>query len=126
MKKIFYLLILVLTTSIMHTQNRPQPKAGKAPVVNIKKPQTFTLANGLKVMVVENHKLPKVTFNLTIDTPPFAEGDKKGVDELCSYIIGNSNAVVEKDAFNEEIDWESFGNFFCCCNTIHYRHPNIH
>ena len=47
----------------------------------IKKPQTFVLENGLKVMIVENHKLPRVTFNLTLDNAPFAEGNKKGVDE---------------------------------------------
>ena len=57
----------------MQAENRTQPKPGKPPVVNLKKPQTFFLANGLKVMVVENHKLPRVTFNLTIDNPPFAE-----------------------------------------------------
>jgi predicted Zn-dependent peptidase len=105
MKKIVSIIILVFSTGIMHTQNRPQPKAGKAPIVNIKKPQTFTLANGLKVMVVENHKLPKVTYNLTIDNPPFAEGAKKGVDELCSYIIGNGNTEISKSDFNEEVDF---------------------
>lgn len=89
----------------MQAQDRPQPKAGKAPVVNIKKPQTFFLANGLKVMVVENHKLPKVTFNLTIDNPPFAEGNKKGVDELCSYLIGSGSTKITKDDFNEEVDF---------------------
>ena len=33
----------------MQAQDRPQPKPGKAPVVNIKKPQTFVLANGLNI-----------------------------------------------------------------------------
>ncbi|CAM2813316.1 M16 family metallopeptidase [Flavobacterium frigoris] len=89
----------------MHTQDRTQPKPGKPPVVNLKKPQTFFLANGLKVLVVENHKLPKVTFKLTIDNPPFAEDSKKGVDELCSNLIGNGNTKITKDDFNEEVDF---------------------
>ncbi|WP_225876789.1 M16 family metallopeptidase [Flavobacterium muglaense] len=105
MKKTSITLILVLITGIMQAQDRPQPTAGKAPIVNINKPQTFFLANGLKVMVVENHKLPKVTFNLTIDNPPFAESDKKGVDELCSYLIGNGSTKISKDDFNEEVDF---------------------
>ena len=105
MKKTQIILILLFITGIMQAQDRPQPKAGKAPVVNIKKPQTFFLANGLKVMVVENHKLPSVTFNLTIDNPPFAEGDKKGVDELCSYLIGSGSTKISKDDFNEEVDF---------------------
>jgi predicted Zn-dependent peptidase len=89
----------------MQAENRTQPKPGKPPVVNLKKPQTFFLANGLKVMVVENHKLPRVTFNLTIDNPPFAEDSKKGVDELCSNLIGNGNIKITKDDFNEEVDF---------------------
>ena len=92
-------------TGIMQAQDRPQPKPGKAPVVNIKKPQTFILSNGLKVMVVENHKLPRVTFNLTLDNPPFAEGNKKGVDDLTSSLIGNGSKKIAKDIFNEEIDF---------------------
>lgn len=105
MKKSSILLILLLLTGIMQAQERKQPKPGKSPEINIKKPQTFTLENGLKVMVVENHKLPKVTFNLTIDNPPFAQGGKKGVDELCSNLIGNGSIKISKDDFNEEVDF---------------------
>ncbi len=89
----------------MQAQDRPQPKPGKAPVINIKKPQTFVLANGLKVMIVEDHKLPRVTYNLTLDNAPFAEGNKKGVDELTSSLIGNGTKKIPKDIFNEEIDF---------------------
>ncbi|MFT4974013.1 MAG: zinc protease [Saprospiraceae bacterium] len=104
-KKTRIILILVLITGIMQAQDRTQPKAGKAPVVNLKKPQTFFLANGLKVMVVENHKLPKVTYNLTLDNPPFAEGNKKGVDQLGSSLIGSGSTKISKDDFNEEVDF---------------------
>lgn len=89
----------------MHSQARPQPKPGASPVVNIKKPQTFVLDNGLKVMIVENHKLPRVTFNLALDNEPFFEGTIKGVDELCNNMIGNGSVKIAKDAFNEEIDF---------------------
>lgn len=76
-------------TGIMQAQDRPQPKPGNAPVVNIKKPQSFVLSNGMKVLVVENHKLPRVSYTLTLDNAPFTEGNKKGVDELTSSLIGN-------------------------------------
>jgi predicted Zn-dependent peptidase len=92
-------------TGIMQAQDRPQPKPGKAPVVNIKKPQTFVLTNGLKVMIVEDNKLPRVSFNLTLDNAPFAEGKIKGVDDLTSSLIGNGSKKISKDAFNEEIDF---------------------
>jgi zinc protease len=105
MKKIHTFLILLFLTGIMQAQDRPQPKPGNSPVVNIKKPQTFVLANGMKVLVVENHKLPRVSFTLTLDNAPFAEGNKKGVDELTSALIGNGTKKITKEAFNEEIDF---------------------
>jgi len=105
MKKIHTFLILLFLTGIMQAQDRPQPKPGPSPVVNIKKPQTFVLANGMKVLVVENHKLPRVSFNLTLDNAPFTEGKKKGVDELTSSLIGNGTKKTTKEAFNEEIDF---------------------
>ncbi|RKR09618.1 putative Zn-dependent peptidase [Flavobacterium sp. 90] len=105
MKKIHTFLILLFLTGIMQAQDRPQPKPGNSPVVNIKKPQTFVLANGMKVLVVENHKLPRVSFNLTLDNAPFTEGNKKGVDELTSSLIGNGTKKTTKEAFNEEIDF---------------------
>lgn len=105
MKKIHTVLILLFLTGIMQAQDRPQPKPGNSPVVNIKKPQTFVLANGMKVLVVENHKLPRVSFNLTLDNAPFIEGNKKGVDELTSSLIGNGTKKTTKEAFNEEIDF---------------------
>lgn len=89
----------------MQAQDRTQPKPGASPVVNIKKPQTFVMSNGLKVMIVENHKLPKVSFSLSLDNAPYAEGNKKGVDDLTSSMIGNGSKKLAKDAFNEEIDF---------------------
>lgn len=105
MKKTNLLIFILFVTGIMQAQNRMQPLSGKAPSVNIKTPQTFFLENGLKVMIVENHKLPKVTFNLTLDNAPYLEGNKKGTDELSSSLIGNGTKNIPKDDFNEEIDF---------------------
>lgn len=92
-------------TLTMQAQDRTQPKPGPSPVINIKKPQSFTLPNGLQVMIVENHKLPTVSFSLNIDNSPYAEGAKKGVSNLTSSLIGNGSKKISKDAFNEEIDF---------------------
>lgn len=81
------------------------PKPGPAPKVNIGKSQSFSLDNGLKVLVVENNKLPRVSFNLTLDNPPVAEGNKKGVRDLLSSMMGNGTSEMSKDQFNEEIDF---------------------
>jgi zinc protease len=105
MRKSIILLSGLFLTITMQAQDRSQPKPGPAPTINIKKPVSFTLPNGLKVLVVEDHKLPRVSFNLSIDNAPYAEGDKKGVDELTGGLIGNGSMKIAKDAFNEEIDF---------------------
>ena len=105
MKKFIYIAASLFLTITMQAQDRPQPKPGPAPSININKPQSFVLKNGLKVLVVENHKLPRVSFNLTLDNPPYAEGAKKGVSDILSSMIGNGTQSINKDAFNEEIDF---------------------
>jgi len=105
MKKIIIVLSGLFLTLTMQAQDRTQPKPGPSPVINIKKPQSFTLPNGLQVMIVENHKLPRVSFSLNIDNTPYAEGAKKGVSSLTSSLIGNGSKKITKDAFNEEIDF---------------------
>lgn len=89
----------------MTAQDRSMPKPGPAPKINIGKPQTFELPNGLKVLVVENHKLPRVSYNLTIDNAPYAEGDKKGVSDMVGSLMGNGTKTISKEDFNEEVDF---------------------
>ena len=89
----------------MQGQIIPQPKLGVAPKVQIGKPLTFELKNGLKVMVVENHKLPRVSFSLTLDNDPYTQGNKKGVAEMTSTLLGSGTAKISKTAFNEEVDF---------------------
>lgn len=105
MKKIIYIAASLFLTITMQAQDRTQPKPGPAPTINIGKPSTFTLPNGLKVLVVENHKLPRVSFSLSMDNPPYSEGNKKGVSDLTSALIGNGTKKMPKDKFNEEIDF---------------------
>lgn len=96
---------LFITTSAFAQIDRSQPKPGPAPKVNIGKPQSFKMSNGLTVLVVENNKLPKVTATLTIDNPPFAEGSKVGVSTLTSSLMGNGTSKVSKDKYLEEIEF---------------------
>jgi zinc protease len=105
MKKSIIVLSSLFLTLTMQAQDRKQPKPGPAPKININKPETFSLPNGLKVLVVENHKLPRVAYSLTLDNMPYAEGNKKGVADLTSSLIGNGSTKTTKDAFNEEVDF---------------------
>lgn len=106
MKKAIYLLAgLFFVCNTMQAQKRPMPKPGPAPTVNIKKPETFQLKNGLKVLVVENNKLPRVSYTLTMDNAPYAEGNKKGVADMVSALMGTGTTKTSKEAFNEEVDF---------------------
>jgi len=82
-----------------------QPKPGPAPIINLGKPNTFTLDNGLKVLVVENHKLPRVSATLSIDNKPLFEGKKAGVSSLLGALLGSGTQSISKDDFNEKVDY---------------------
>ncbi|MBL0145698.1 MAG: insulinase family protein [Chitinophagaceae bacterium] len=81
-----------------------KPKAGAAPVISIKDPAIFNLANGMTVIVVENHKLPKVSATLNIDAGPIKEGTKAGVMDLMGQMLGEGTTNMQKDKFDEAVD----------------------
>ena len=81
------------------------PKPGPEPVINLEKPEEFKLDNGITVMVVENNKLPRVSYQLSIDNKPYLEGEKAGVLSILSAMLGNGTTSISKDEFNEEVDF---------------------
>ncbi len=81
------------------------PVAGPTPVINISQPKTFTLKNGLTVMVVENNKLPRVSATLSMDRPPYYEGNIVGVSQIMADQIGEGTVKMSKDAFNKRVDY---------------------
>lgn len=104
-----YLSIFILALMCFGAQAQidrsKQPEPGPAPTINLGKPDSFVLDNGLKVMVVENHKLPRVRASLIIDNPPHNEGTKQGVKTLFSAMMGNGTSTMTKDDYNERIDF---------------------
>ena len=108
MKTKFYTILafLFVTVSITAQIDRSQqPKPGPAPKISLEKPIEYELKNGLKILIVENHKLPRVSYNLTIDRDPIIEGDKAGVTSLLGSMLGNGTTNISKDDFNEEVDF---------------------
>lgn len=106
MKKIIALLLVGLVGASLSAQiDRSQmPKPGPAPTINIGEPDTFTLKNGLKVLVVENDKLPRVSARLIIDNKPYTE-KKPGTQAMVASLLGTGTQETSKDEFNEEIDF---------------------
>ena len=106
-----------------------QPKSGPPPTVNLGTPQTFELENGLKVIVMENHKLPRASAKLTIDNDPYYEGDKVGVSSLLASLFGTGTKNIPKDDFNEEIDFlgarVSFGSKSARMSSLSKFFPRV-
>ncbi|KPM32865.1 Insulinase-like:Peptidase M16, C-terminal precursor [Croceitalea dokdonensis DOKDO 023] len=131
MKKtlLFTILSLFLTVSYAQIDRTQPPKPGPAPKINLEEPNTFELKNGLKVMVVENRKLPRVSIQLDIDNPPVLEGDKAGVSSLMASMLGNGSSNIPKDEFNEEVDFLgarlSFGASSAFASSLSKYFPRI-
>jgi len=88
-------LVLFMNLSLFAQLDRSvPPKAGPAPEIKIGTPESFELKNGLKVFVVENHKLPRVAFNLVLNFEAIKEGDKAG---YASIKLSKKAQVHKKD-----------------------------
>ncbi|WP_375446237.1 insulinase family protein [uncultured Fibrella sp.] len=93
-------------SSFAQTLDRSKlPADAPAPQIKVGKPETFTLPNGLKVFVVENHKLPRVAVNLVLDREPLLEGDKAGVSGFAGQLLRNGTKTRTKEQLDEEIDF---------------------
>lgn len=105
--KLYKLLALLFFTFSINAQvdRSQQPKPGPAPKISLDKPVEYELKNGLKVLIVENHKLPRVSFNLSFDRKPIIEGSKAGVTSILGSMLGNGTTNIAKDDFNEEVDF---------------------
>ena len=107
MKKSLFLFAVLLGLLPLQAQidRSQQPQPGPAPKIQLDEPQEFVLKNGLRVLVVENHKLPRASANLNIDLPPVFEGELAGVNALLSSMLGKGSKTIAKDDFDEEVDY---------------------
>ncbi|MFC6267280.1 M16 family metallopeptidase [Frigoriflavimonas asaccharolytica] len=103
-----YIAMAFLVSGMLSAQKidiNKMPTAGPTPVINIAQPKTFTLSNGMQVMVVENHKLPRVTASISMDRPPYYEGSIVGVSDIMSDQLGNGTTTMSKEKFNARVDY---------------------
>jgi predicted Zn-dependent peptidase len=121
MKKIFITTLTLAATINLIAQKTPvkpatvktnekldrsqMPKAGPAKQIELKQPQTFTLDNGLKVFVVENKKLPRVSFSMQFNVKPFNEADKAGLSDIAGQLIGTATEKLNKVQIDEKVDF---------------------
>ena len=103
MKNVATLLILLLAltqNSIQAQNDRSQrPQAAAAPEIDFGYVKEFTLPNGLHVLVIENHKLPRVSVSLKLDNPLSTQGSKVGAKSLLTAMLGKGSISIPKDDF---------------------------
>ena len=107
MKKIILIITALIFTININAQldRSVMPTGGPSPKIKLDKPKEFKLKNGIKVLVVENHKLPRVNYSLRFDRKPIVVGEKAGVISLLGSMLGNGTTSISKDEFNEEVDF---------------------
>ena len=117
------------TVSAQKIDLNAMPKPGPTPAINIAKPKTFQLSNGLTVMVVENNKLPRVSANLSMDRPPYYEGAVSGVSSIMAEQFENGTTNMSKDDFNKKVDYLganlSFSSNGAFANSLSKYFPEV-
>lgn len=81
------------------------PKPGAARPVEIGTSTQFTLANGLKVIVVENHKIPQISYQLTINRDEILEKEKSGLSGIAGSLLATGAAGKTKAEIDEAVDY---------------------
>ena len=81
-----------------------RPKAGPAPLLQMGTAQSFVSSNGIKVYVVENHKLPSVSYSIDFDIRPEVQGDMVGFQDFIGELLTAGTKTKSKDQFNQELD----------------------
>jgi predicted Zn-dependent peptidase len=109
MKKIFFSIITLFVfffsanSQVLDRSKRPLP--APAPEIKIGNFESFVLDNGMKVFVVENHKLPKVSYSLVLDYDPILEGENAGYVSAAGQLLRTGTTTRSKDQLDEEIDF---------------------
>ncbi len=120
-RSITYILILVFLYAIQgnaQIDRSQKPAPGPAPVIEIGEYETFKLKNGLTVIVVENHKMPRVSFSLIIDRDPVLEKNKVGYVSMAGQMLRRGTENRTKDQIDEEVDFMG-ASLFAGSNSVY-------
>ena len=103
----YILLIALIASNFIFSQvDRSQiPPSGPDPEIKLGQPYEYELTNGLKLIIVENNKLPRASVNLFIDSQSYSSGGKTGIGSITSSLLGKGTKNISKDDFIEEIDF---------------------
>lgn len=81
------------------------PEALPAPKIELSEYESFKLDNELQVIVVENNKLPQVSFQIFVDVPPIYEKDQAGYVDMAGELLNKGTAEKSKADIDEAVDF---------------------
>jgi len=82
-----------------------RPKAAPASELQIGNYETVVLPNGLKVFIVENSKLPRISLSFIFDYDPILEGSLIGLSDITGQLLKTGTSTRTKAQIDEEIDF---------------------
>lgn len=104
-KLILAISILGVTAAQAQLDRSVRPEPGPAPKINIPESEIVKLDNGLTLIISENHKQPKVSFNLVLNSDPVSEGSKAGISELAGDLVMSGTTNRSKAELDNEVDY---------------------
>lgn len=81
------------------------PEPGPAPEIEFGEVEKFTTKNGIRVILVEDHTRPIVSFGLRFVIEPFVEGDKAGESAFFGDLWSRGTANRTMEQINDEVDF---------------------
>lgn len=108
MKKIYFafcILAVAGRTAMAQVDRSQAPLPGPAPKIHIGTADSFRTANGIRVFVVENHEVPKVTVSLILKRDPILEKEKAGYVEMAGEMMRRGTATRTKAQLDEAVDF---------------------
>lgn len=102
---ICFLSLLALPSFGQEEFRKNAPKPGPAPKIELGDYDEFTLDNGLKVITVENHKIPRVSFQIFVDAPPIKEGEFAGAADMAGQLLNKGTEHKSKAEIDAAVDF---------------------
>jgi len=83
--------------------NAPSP--GEARPIKLGEYSSFDMDNGLKVIVVENHKIPRVSYQLSLNNEQILEKDQVGYVSVAGNLMSTGTKTKSKAEIDAAIDF---------------------
>lgn len=81
------------------------PGPGAARKIQLGNYNTFKLENGLEVIVVENNKLPRVSYSMSLKNNPVIEGQQAGYVSMAGDMLSRGTTTRTKSQIDAEVDF---------------------